>query len=212
MFFFVFGERIHGASLDAGERACPVCRRQTPFVHIIETNYFCIFGLRLLPIEKIANYYQCAECGNSFDKDAQAPTHVPLVKQVLAYILAGYGMTEHTEVAQEICLKISGFELTHGELVEAIRVLDSGKEELFDILGGHAPNINAHGAHQIIQAAFLMTHVCCEIQYEDRLRINLMGNALGVSLEFVQATIEDVREKKYYGVHRLIPTRKGAVS
>ncbi|HKI75504.1 MAG TPA: hypothetical protein VJ998_12700 [Pseudomonadales bacterium] len=204
--FFVFGERVHGASLDAGERLCPICRRSTHFAHIVETNYFCIFGLRLLPVEKVANYYQCSECGNPFDRNVDVPNQVSMIAQVLAYILAGYGMTAHQDVAAEVCRKVSGFDISHGELAAAIRSLASGRENLFDLLKAGAQGINATGAHQIVQAAFLMTHVCCEIQYEDRLRINLIGNAVGISLAFVEMAVEAVREKKYYGVHRLLGT------
>ena len=144
---------------------------------------------------------------NKTGEKIDVPAQVPLIKQVLAYILAGYGMTEHKEVAREISRKISGFELTDRELIDAIRSVSGGKHDIFELLRGRAMTINAHGARQVVQAAFLMTHVCCEIQYEDRLRINLIGNALGTSLAFVQSAIESVREQKYFGVHRLLPTR-----
>jgi hypothetical protein len=52
-----------------------------------------------------------------------------------------------------------------------------------------------------------MTYVCCEIQYEDRLRVNLIGNALGVSLEFVEYAVQKVRQNSYYGVRRLVPMK-----
>lgn len=206
MFLIVFGERVHGASLDAGEKACPVCHRRTRFAHVVETNYFCVFGLRLLPIQKVANYYQCSECGNPFDEHIDVPTQIPLIGYVLAYLMAGYGVSEHKEVAREVCRKISGFDLTDRELIEAMRNIDAAKQNVFELLRRRAMSINAHGALHVVQAAFLMTHVCCEMQHADRVRINLIGNALGVSLEFVKAAIESVREQKYFGVHRLLPS------
>lgn len=206
MFLFLFGERVHSASLDAGEHACPVCEKSTHFTRVIETNYFCAFGLRLLPIDKVANYWQCDECGNPFDAAIRVPAQVPVIKQVLAYVLAGYGMTDHKEVAREICRKITGFDLNEAELNDAIREIASGKRDIDEVLKAEAMSVNALGALQVVQAAFLMTYVSCEIQYPDRLRVNRIGTALGVSLEFVQSAIETVREQKYFGVHRLLPT------
>lgn len=207
MLLFLFGERVHSASLDAGEHVCPVCARRTRFTRVVETNYFCVFGLRLVPIDKVANYYQCGQCGNPFDADFDLPAQVPLIKSVLAYVLVGYGMTDHREVAQEICRKISGFDLTDEELTDAIRVIASGKSDIDVLLKRDAMTINTLGALQVVQAAFLMTYVSCEIQYEDRLRVNRIGTALGISLELVQRAIESVRDQKYFGVHRLLPTR-----
>lgn len=207
--FFLFGERVHGAVLDAGERQCGVCNRRTHFSRVIETNYFCVFGLRLLPIEKVADYVACDDCGNSFAGGTDQPSQLPVLKRVLAYLLLGYGMQAHRNVAGEICEKVSGFDYGEEELAAAIRELDAGGEDIFDLLKRRSMSINAKGAQQIIQAAFLMTHVCCEIQFEDRVRINLMGNALGVSLAFVEAAIQAVRDQRYYGVRRLLAARAG---
>ena len=207
MFFILFGERVHGASVDAGQHACPVCHRVTDFHRIVETNYFCVFGLRLLPLEKVANYYQCDECGCPFDDTFSVPTQVPLITLVLAYILVGYDMTSHTQVAAEICRKISGFDLDPEALDRDIREFVSGRRQIDDLLQHAATSINAIGAMQVVQAAFLVTYVCCEIQHEDRLRINRIGTALGVSLQLVQAAIENVREHRYFGVHRLVASR-----
>lgn len=208
MFLIFFGERVHGAAVDAGEHACPVCHRTTHFGHIIETNYFCVFGLRLLPLEKVANYYECDDCGCPFDDSFTIPSQVPLIRLVLAYVLVGYEMTSHADVAGEICHKISGFELDPEALQNDVLEIAGGRQQIDQQLQQAAQNVNALGARQVVQAAFLMTYVCCEIQYEDRLRINRIGTALGVSLQFVQSAIESVREHHYYGVHRVLPSRQ----
>lgn len=207
MFFIFFGEKVHGASVDAGRHACPVCHRVTHFNRIVETNYFCVFGIRLLPLEKVANYYQCDECGCPFDDTFTVPAQVPLITVVLAYILVGFDMTSHAQVATEICRKISGFDPDLRALDRDIREFTSGRGQIDDLLRQAAQTVNALGAMQVVQAAFLVTYVCCEIQHEDRLRINRIGTALGVSLQFVQSAIENVREHHYFGVHRLVPSR-----
>lgn len=205
---FLFGERVHSHSESVGDLECPVCNSTQPFSRVIETNYFCLFGLRLLPIEKIANYWRCENCRNSFvENDLSEPSQLPVVKQVLTYIMLGYGMHDHSEIPREICSKVTGFEFTPKEVRDLMRELSTGKSDVDSMLQARAYTINTWGKRQIIEAAFLMTHASCEIQHEDRVRINLIGNALGVSLEFVEAAIEHVRGRGYYGVRRLLPTQ-----
>lgn len=204
---FLFGERVHGTAMEAGERQCGVCARRTSFSRIIETNYFCVFGLRILPIERVADYLSCNECGSAFETDTEEPSHIALVKRVVTYIMLGYGMQDHREIAREICEKVTGFDFPDDQLREMMRDVDAGREDVFETLKRRASTVNAVGKRQIVEAAFLMTHACCEIQHEDRLRINLIGNVLGVSLQFVEACIEDVRSKRYLGIRRLLSTR-----
>lgn len=204
---FLFGERIYSHSESIGEKDCPVCNSSQGFSRVAETNYFCVFGLRLLPIERIANYWRCENCRNSFiENELDQPSQIPVIKQVITYIMLGYSMHDHSEIAQEICMKVTGFEFSNDELREEMRKLDSGKVDLFESLREKACTINTHGKRQIIEGAFLMTHASCEIQHEDRVRVNLIGNALGLPLEFVESAIEQVRSRGYYGVRRLLPT------
>ena len=124
---------------------------------------------------------------------------------MLVYIQLGYGMIEHRDLVQDICIKISGFEFLESEIIEHSRRVGGG--DALDYLKIGVPGLNLQGKQQILEAAFLITHACCEIQYEDRLRINLMGNALGVSLEFVNSVIDHVHAHGCYGVRRILPTQ-----
>ena len=61
------------------------------------------------------------------------------------------------------------------------------------------------GRQCLIELAYLMTYASCEIEYEDRLRLNLIGNALDISINGVEAIINHVRQQGYYGVRRFLP-------
>jgi hypothetical protein len=205
--FFLFSERIHSESESSGARNCGVCGKSQPFSHVIETKFFCLFGLRLLPVEKIANYLRCDQCNNSFSREfVVEPTQVALVKRVLVYLQLGYALQEQREVIQDICIKVTGFELRNDEINREVEDLDSAKVEIFQSLRSCATGLNLQGKQQIIEAAFLITHACCEIQYEDRLRINLIGSALGVSIEFVSSVIDHAHSHGCYGVRRFLPS------
>ena len=203
---FLMGERVSGKSREAGLRPCAVCGGNEQFSHVVETNYCCFFGIQLLPIEKLADYYQCNRCNNSYPELlAKAPSQVSVIQLTLSYIQLGYGQAQQKKLVQDSCLKISGFEYPEAQMRKAAFQLESGDSQYMAYLREEAAKINSQGKMQIIEAAFLMTYVCCEIQYEDRLRVNLIGNALGVSLEFVEYAVEQVRANSYYGVRRLVP-------
>ncbi len=205
---FLFGERVHTVELDAGERNCPVCAATRPFVRVVETNYFTVFGLRLLPLERIGDYQRCTVCHNAFDQDANEPSHVPLVREAIVYMMLGYGMASHRDTAAAICEKVTGFEFADADIRDLVRSIDSGSEDFFSTLQRESATLNLAGKQQIIQAAFLMAYVSCEMQHEDRVRLNLIGNAMGLPIEFVTECIEAVRSRHYFGIRRLLPTRE----
>ena len=211
---FIFGERIKRESVPLGDRHCPVCESSKPFQRIRETNYFCLFGLRILPLEKIADYERCDFCENAFpagfDGAVLLPSQLPSVQRVLAYLLVGYGMQDQLELACDIFKKVTGFELRETDLMADIGSIELGKTDLFGELRAQNHHLNTRGKQQIIEAAFLVTHSFCEIQYEDRLRINLIASAMGLPIMFVSATIDQVRKQGCFGVRRLLGTQTQA--
>ena len=211
---FLFGESVKRQSEALGNQDCPVCQRATPFSHILETNYFCLFGLRLLPLEKISDYHSCDNCGNAFQapnaNGVLVPSQLHSVQRVLAYLLVGYSMQDQIALACDIFNKVTGSELRAADLRENVNSISLGHTDLFGELNQQTPHLNVRGKQQIIEAAFLVTHSFCEIQYEDRLRINLIASSIGMSIPFVSATIDQVRQQGCYGVRRVLPAQTQA--
>ena len=85
-----------------------------------------------------------------------------------------------------------------------MRGVAAGDLDVHKVVTRLSANVNAHGKQQVIEAAFLATYASCEMEHEDRLRVNLIGNALGVSLEYVESVINYVRSQGYYGVRRML--------
>lgn len=201
---FLFGERSRAKSTPIGSRCCAVCDAEQPFSEQLESTWFSLFGLPLLPIEQFARYWRCEHCLSSYEPgELEAPSSVPLVKRICLYILLGYNQHAHVAVAQEVCRKLCGFELTDSEMKDLVRDISARHVDMVDYVQSHAPFLNAIGKQQVLEAAFLTTHACCELQYEDRLRINLIGNALGVGLEFVDYAIQQSRKNNNYEIRRL---------
>jgi hypothetical protein len=200
----LFGERARAKTTPIGSRSCAVCDAEQPFSEQLESTWFCLFGLPLLPIEQFARYWRCEHCLSAYEPgELGAPSSVSLVKRISLYILLGYNQHAHAAVAQEICLKLCGFELTDSEMKNLVRDISARHVDMVDYVRSHSPFLNAIGKQQVLEAAFLATHACCELQYVDRLRINLIGNALGVGLEFVEYAIQQSRKKNNYEISRL---------
>ena len=200
--FFLFGESVKTHRNQTGMRRCDTCGGDKDFFHVTEVNYFSLFSIPLFEVSKVADYFLCGGCETSYaSKDQIQPAHIEPVKIVIAYILAGYGRAGDTRHAQEIARAIGGIVFAVEEIEGTLRLI--GEEDVLELLGRAASSMNPKAKFQVMQAAFLSVYVCCEMQYEDRLRINLMGNALGVSLTFVEAAMQNVRTNSYYGVRRL---------
>lgn len=197
------GEQTVTRIQEEGIFSCPVCAKDQPYRRFVETSFFTLFSVRLLPLRNLADYHQCGSCGNAFHPlESEEPANLKGIRRVLEYIIVGYDMLDHQDSAQEIFLKLCHRQFKPEEIDKEISIIVKGEEDLYRFLRKIAFRLNIRGKQQIIEAAFLMTHACCEIQHEDRLRINLIGNALGVSLEYVETVINRVRSESYYGVRR----------
>ncbi|MDA0979046.1 MAG: hypothetical protein O3B72_10830 [Proteobacteria bacterium] len=201
---FIFGEKIRTRSESVGDKPCAVCQSTRAFTEQHESLWFCLFGLPIAPIEKTAAYWRCEHCLTAYHcNDSSQPSHITVLKQLIVYLLMGYHQEDHPAVASEICLKISGFEISETEFQQIMAGIARGDMEMVEAVRHLAPVVNAVGKQQVLEAVFLTTYICCDLEYEDRLRINLIGNALGVGLEFVEYAISQTRKQNYYGVRRL---------
>ena len=202
--FFLFGASVRRSGTSLGEKACPVCLAQRPFTEQVEKLWFTFFNIPVLKIEEVARYWRCESCLNPFViNELNIPSQVAVTQQLVLYIMLGYGQSHHKQVAQEICLKLTGFDLSDQEYKGTLNWLRSGQQNVDELVREIAPSMNSNGKQAVIEAAFLSTYVCCDLQYEDRLRVNLIGNALGVGLDFVDYAIGKSRSQGYYGIRRL---------
>lgn len=199
--FILFGEYLRTSQDQAGTRRCVRCDAEEEFFHITEVNYFSLFAIPIFPMAKVADYFVCGKCETSYASIGQLqPSHIAPVKIVITYILIGYGMANEVRRMQEIANAIVGVSFSIQE-VSAIRERVA-HEDVLKLISAAASTMNAKAKFQVIEAAFLSTHVCCEMQYEDRLRINIIGNTLGVPITFVETAIQNVRANNYYKVRR----------
>ena len=207
--FMLISERLHSCSTAIGHHDCAVCVSQQPFSQVVESNYFCLFGLRLLRLQHLANYPCCDRCETAFRAgNFTEPALTEVVNWVLAYLWSGFGMSHRLDLAEEIGRKVTGRGCSEQRIETCM--LQLARRDICDVLRAEAICLNLRGKLQVIHVAFLTSYACCEIQHEDRLRINLMGTALGLSLEAVEIAIQNVRQQGYYGVQRQLLTHSQA--
>ncbi len=201
--FFFFGEKIRIRSIDEGQFACVICGKQQRYTRFQEHNYFTIFSFAIAPLAIIADYCQCSVCGSAYiPGHYDKPACVEPLRRVLVYIMLGYGLDQYPDTVTELHHALAHLPIDEKDIRTEIAEINSAGEDIFEYVKKFAYHQNIQGKQKIIEAAFLMTYVACEIEYEDRLRVNLIANALGVGPEFTQYVINKVRAEGYYGIKR----------
>lgn len=197
---FLLGEKTIASTENLGEFNCPICDTQKHLLRVIEKNYFTIFFIRILPLGITADYNQCDGCGHTYSAiDAKAPLYFETLQSVLAYLLAGYGLNHGIEVSQKIFKAITGKEVSTTEIQDHINRINQGSS-LFEQLKTSVNKLSWLDKSLIIEAAYLLVYAARPIEYEERLQINLVGNALGVCLEAVNAIVKNLRAEQYRGI------------
>jgi hypothetical protein len=198
------GESVRSKSDPVGQHECGTCHGVQHFTEQHESLWFCVFWIPVVPLQTIARYWRCEQCLTAYlPGDTQVASSAQLVKRIVSYLLLGYNQRQHQQLAAEICLKLTGYPFELEEYQQVLRDIESGNVDIIDHVRSNSSAINGIGKQQILEAAFLATYVCCDLEYEDRLRINLIGNALGVGLEFVEYSIAQSRKQNHYGIRRL---------
>ncbi len=200
---FLLGEKTVASTENLGEFNCPMCDTNKNLYRVTEKNYFTIFFIRILPLGITAEYNQCDGCGHTYSGiDASPPLYFETMQSVLAYLLAGYGLNHGIGVSRKIFEAITGKEVTETEIQQHIKSINQGSS-LFEQLKSNVNQLSWLDKSQIIEAAYLLVYAARPIEYEERLQINLVGNALGVCLDTVNAIIKNLNAVQYRGIQQM---------
>jgi len=120
-------------------------------------------------------------------------TYISGLVLVLSYLMLGYGINDSKSEAAAIYKAMTDREYDEQAIQDNIVAFNEGKD-LFKTLKGLAFRLNTMGKIRVVEAAYLITRALSEVEYEDRLRVNLIGNALGISLEFVNEIINRIKQ------------------
>lgn len=197
---FLLGEKTVASTENLGQFSCPICDANKSLFRVTEKNYFTIFLIRILPLGITANYNQCEGCGHTYHSlDADVPLYFEPLQSVLAYLLAGYGLSHGIGVSQKIFSAITGKEVSAKEIQRQINQINDGSS-LFEQLKVNTDKLSLLDKSLIVEAAYLLVYAARPIEYEERLQINLIGNALGLCLEAVNAIVKNLGAEQYRGI------------
>lgn len=191
---FLLGEKVVRTTTDHGSFDCPICQSPQTALHVLDKNYFTVFFIRILPLKLIGDYLECSHCLHSYDpKDTSQPAYIPHLSMILSYLMLGYGVNESKLLAADIYQNMTNQESDEKELRNNIAALSEGKE-IFETLKAASFRLNTMAKIRLVEAAYLMTRAMSDLSYEDRLRVNLIGNALDLSLEFINEIINRIQQ------------------
>ena len=201
--FILLGERAVASTENLGPFQCPICQTQKELHRVTHKNYFTVLFIRILPLGIIADYNQCSGCGHTYN---QALTTEPLffspTRSVLAYLLSGFGLERTMDIGAKVFKAVTGTEATTAEIQAQITRINQG-EDLFEQLKKSSPTLSWLDKSLIVEAAFLLIFASQTIEYEERLRINLIGNALGISIEEIKLIIDNLQAQQYKGIRAM---------
>ena len=203
---FLMGERVVPKVLEEQEHDCPICKTRETWVEIKEVNYFTVFFIKTFPLDTVSHYLLCTKCENTFSpENATKPAVIDGVRKVLTYLMQGYGQGANIKLGQHIHKAITGFEWTDKDYRTAMGSFNKDEQQanIVQDLKTLAKSIGWSAKYQIVEAAYLITYVCSPLEYEDKVRVNLVGNALGVALEGVNEIGERLRTENYKGLQRI---------
>jgi len=204
--FFLMGEKIVPKVIEERECDCPICQTRETWVEVKEVNYFTVFLIKTFPIDTVSHYLMCTKCENTFSpNNASQPAVIDGVRDVLAYLMQGYGQGSNTKLAQQLHKAATGLPWEDEEFRDTMRRFnhDEQRTQIVQNLKTLAKSIGWPAKYQIVEAAYLITYVCSSLEYEDKVRVNLVGNALGVSLEGVNEIADQLRTEHYKGLQRI---------
>lgn len=186
---FLFGETLKKTTESVGRFDCPCCAEENEFQGILEKSYFCIFFIPLLPMNTVANYWQCTACQEVFEpNNLDRPVYCLTMLAVFSYLLSGYGLHENLNSALKIYENLSNTKIDESEILGYKESYNS-IEDLTSVLKKLSFHMDYSGRIKVVKAAYLFTYGACEMEFNDRVRVNLIGSALNIDIGTINAMV-----------------------
>src|SRR2546429_1863716 len=62
----IFGWRTRESTADTGEFHCPSCGAVQPYQFRVLKNWFTLYFIPVIPLNKLGEFVRCQGCGNAF--------------------------------------------------------------------------------------------------------------------------------------------------
>lgn len=165
--FVIFGWRGVTFTKENGTFFCPQCGDGSPFKHKTVRNFFTLYFIPLIPLNKLGEYVECGNCQGTFnveildyDPDAQAGQVQALfmvaMKQVMIGMLLADGNIDDQEVTelQQIFQDLAKVEVTEQDLREEIANIQSHGINTLELAADLSGELNDNGKEMVVRSAY----------------------------------------------------------
>lgn len=187
----IYGWRGVTRTQDRGTFNCPTCRSQKDYAHKHVRNWFTLYFIPIIPLNRVGDYVECNGCGQAYtaeilkyDPNAGreqlvSDLHNGLLVVMAATLLAD-GVVDDRElvVAREHFLEVTGSDLPMDVLHQVIESVRGAKDGIFAPLAELAPLLNEHGKEMLVKAAFAIAAADGTFQDEEKELLKRIAHTL----------------------------------
>ncbi len=210
----IFGWRGVTYTKDRGEFFCPGCTAQTAYKMKRVRNFFTLYFIPLIPLNKMGDFVECTRCRNQFkaevlDMDtekmlaeAQASSvdveseYFVALRRIMIETMVAKGHALDSERSEVIAAytELSGQQLTHDMLNQEVGQAQREPAGL-SALRALAPNLNERGKETVLFAAYRIAMADGVIADEEWSLIAEIGEALAMTPSHINGAIAEAESK-----------------
>ncbi len=202
----IFGTKGVTTTPSTGEFHCPTCNSLQSYGLKRVRNFFTLYFIPLIPLNKLGEYIECKKCRdaynlsvldmpveNSVDMEAEYNSGI---KKAMIHVLLADGVIDDAEVktAQDIYNKVTGNNLDATKLREEIDSIQKNNEKLSD-LSKLQGCLNDEGKELVIQASYFVAMADGDLHREELALIVKIGKKLGMTDAHINGVLSSLAEE-----------------
>ncbi|MCB1098621.1 MAG: TerB family tellurite resistance protein [Verrucomicrobiae bacterium] len=190
----IFGTRGVTTSPESGSFHCPSCGLGSPFKWKRVRNFFTLYFIPLIPLNKIGEYIECQRCKGtynteilSYDPQKHAleieAQYQTTMRQVMISMLLADGTVDNAEIRelQAIFAEMTGRQLDDTSLRQEISQIQSQGGNAIQSLTAVAGVLNDHGKEKVIEGAYRIAAADGTVAPEEQQLLGKIAEMLGLS-------------------------------
>lgn len=190
----IFGWRNVTLTGDKGSFHCPSCGAGTRYEQKKVRRFFTLYFVPLIPLQGVGEYVECSGCGTSYDPEVLSYDPMAAerrfraawqdaVLRVMVRMTAADGRIDDSEVetVQAIYHRLSGEELSPGEIASSAAATLGGSSDVASDVQAVASHLNEHGREMVMRAAVFVALADGDMAEEEWKALAALAKAMGMS-------------------------------
>lgn len=203
----IFGTRGVKSTMNEGDFHCPQCATQKRFKHKKVTQFFTLYFIPLIPINRVGEYVECQDCRGTFvpkvleyrqnaSSDKFLAEYEKAITHSMVLIMLADGVIDENEkiMVQKIFNKFSHHDITLTELEAYIARVQRNPEDISTYLKRVTPSLNEHGKEILIKCAVSVAAADGHIDDSEIALINQMAKVLEMSSSHLKGILSEIMQ------------------